>query len=243
MLEGRGPTAFPFAPPVLRYGELVIAQTANILHWLAPRLGLVPGDESSRIYAHQLQLTIADFVSESHDVHHPISVGLYYEDQKPEAHRRAAHFLAERAPKYLAHFERILQGNSAGDGCHAVGSELSYVDLSLFQVLEGLHYAFPRAMVALSARARARARRTRAGAVGGELRAQVGAALVGLAHPPGQLVASSSSSSRRGAITTPSSASVARVGRHAARASARRRRRGGRGWRRSRAARRRGRRA
>jgi glutathione S-transferase len=153
VLEGRGPMAFPFAPPILRHGELTIAQTANILHWLAPRLGLVPGDESSRIYAHQLQLTIADFVSEAHDVHHPVSVGLYYEDQKPEAQRRAGHFLTERAPKYLAHFERILAGNSAGEGQHAVGAELSYVDLSLFQVMEGLHYAFPRAMVGLAARA------------------------------------------------------------------------------------------
>jgi glutathione S-transferase len=152
VLEGRPPTAFPFAPPVLRQGELVIAQTANILHWLAPRLALIPADESSRIYAHQLQLTIADFVSETHDVHHPISVGLYYEDQKPEAKRRSNHFLAERAPKYLAHFERILQGNSVSDGRHAVGAELSYVDLSLFQVMEGLHYSFPRAMETLSPR-------------------------------------------------------------------------------------------
>jgi glutathione S-transferase len=155
VLEGRSPAAgaFAFAPPVLRFGDLAIAQTANILHWLAPRLGLVPGDESSRIYAHQLQLTIADFVSETHDVHHPISVGLYYEDQKPEAARRAGHFLRERAPKYLAHFERILDGNNASEGRHAVGADLSYVDLSLFQVMEGLHYAFPRAMEGLAKKA------------------------------------------------------------------------------------------
>src|SRR5687767_5269537 len=152
VLEGRPPAAFPFAPPVLRQGELVIAQTANILLWLAPRLHLVPADDSSVTYAHQLQLTIADFVGETHDVHHPVSVGLYYEDQKPEAKRRAGHFLGERAPKYLAHFERILEGNPAGDGRFAVGSALSYVDLSLFQVMEGLHYAFPRAMAVMTAR-------------------------------------------------------------------------------------------
>lgn len=133
----------PFAPPFLRVGELVIAQTANILFYLGPKLGLVPDDEASRIWANQLQLTIADVVAEAHDTHHPISVGLYYEDQKPAAKKRSMSFVKERIPKYLAYFERALE---RGDGEHLVGKHTSYVDLSVFQLLEGLGYAFPKAL-------------------------------------------------------------------------------------------------
>lgn len=134
-----------FAPPILRAGSLLIAQTANILQFLAPRLGLVPGDEPSRIWAHQIQLTLADFVSEIHDVHHPIAASLYYEDQKPEALRRAASLATERLPKFLGYLERVLRNNERGPE-HLVGAELSYVDLSMFQVLAGLAYAFPRTL-------------------------------------------------------------------------------------------------
>jgi glutathione S-transferase len=136
----------PFAPPVLKAGELVIAQTANILLFLGPRLGLVPADEPSRLWANQLQLTLADFAGEAHDTHHPIAVSLYYEDQKPEAKRRAANFIAERIPKFLRYFERALAGNDRGKGRHLVGSALSYADLSMAQVLWGLEYAFPNAL-------------------------------------------------------------------------------------------------
>jgi glutathione S-transferase len=132
-----------FAPPILKVGELVISQTANILSYLAPRHGLVAEDEANRLWANQLQLTIADFVTEAHDVHHPIGSGLYYEDQKPEASRRAPLFLEERMPKYLSYFERVLEKNK---GQHMVGPALSYVDLSIFQVLAGLSYAFPHGM-------------------------------------------------------------------------------------------------
>ena len=133
----------PFAPPFLRCGGLVIAQTANILLFLAPRHGLVPEEEARRFEAHQLQLTIADFISEAHDTHHPIASSLYYDDQKPEARRRTAVFRDERIPKYLGYFERVLD-RSKGD--HLVGGRISYVDLSMFQVMVGLAYAFPRAM-------------------------------------------------------------------------------------------------
>jgi len=133
----------PFAPPFLRSGELVVAQVANILQYLGPRLGLVPADEASRLRAHQLQLTVADLVSEVHDTHHPVAVELHYEEQKPEAARRAAGFVAHRLPKFLGYFERVLE--RAG-GRHAVGGATSYVDLSLYQVLAGLRYALPRAM-------------------------------------------------------------------------------------------------
>jgi glutathione S-transferase len=136
------PGLAPFAPPFLRHGALVVAQTANILLYLGPRLGLVPGDESSRLHAHQLELTIGDMVAEVHDTHHPVGASLYYEDQKPEARRYAKLFVAERIPKFLSHFERALQPSR---GPYLFGDQASYVDLSLFQLLQGLGYAFPRA--------------------------------------------------------------------------------------------------
>jgi len=144
MREGEG--LEPFAPPFLKVGDRVIAQTANILAYLAPRLSLIGKDEASRSAANQAQLTIADFILEAHDVHHPIGPHLYYDDQKHEAKRRAPHFLRERIPKYLGHFERLVARNAAGKGLHLVGSGLTYVDLSMFQVLTGLTYAFPKAM-------------------------------------------------------------------------------------------------
>ncbi|HSO31889.1 MAG TPA: glutathione S-transferase family protein [Labilithrix sp.] len=136
----------PFAPPVLRVGRFLVAQTANILQFLGPRLHLVPADEASRLQAHQLQLTVTDFVAEVHDTHHPISTGLYYEDQKKEAKLNARHFRAERMPKFLGYFESVLSANAKSKGRHVLGARLTYVDLSLFQVIEGLRYAFPRAL-------------------------------------------------------------------------------------------------
>ncbi len=145
LLENRSFARPPFAPPFLKAGTLVIAQTANILLFLGPRLGLVPKNEPARLWAHQLQLTIADWVGEVHDTHHPISGGLYYEDQKHEAKRRAAAFTAERLPKFLGYFEKVLMQNSKGSD-YVLGKAVSYVDLSLFQMVAGLRYAFPRAM-------------------------------------------------------------------------------------------------
>lgn len=133
----------PFAPPFLKVGDRLISHAANILQYLGPRLDLVPTDEAGRVFAHGLQLTITDFVKEIHDTHHPIASSLYYEDQQPEAARRSTLFLAERIPKYLGYFERTIAGN---DGVHSVGAALSYVDLSLFQIVAGLRYAFPNAM-------------------------------------------------------------------------------------------------
>jgi glutathione S-transferase len=137
----------PFAPPILKAGKLIIAQTANILLFLGARHGLAPLGEGGRLWAHQLQLTLADLVQEVHDTHHPISGNLYYEDQRQEARLRAADFLKSRAPKYLGYFERVLARNTAG---HLVGARLTYADLSLFQVVSGLRYAFPRAMARLA---------------------------------------------------------------------------------------------
>ncbi|HET8563128.1 MAG TPA: glutathione S-transferase family protein, partial [Candidatus Binatia bacterium] len=137
-LENRSLERLPFAPPFLKAGNLVIAQTANILLFLGPRLDLVPKNEASRLWAHQLQLTIADWVAEVHDTHHPISGGLYYEEQKREAQRRAADFRAERLPKFLDYFEQVLKRNPKG---YLVGKAVSYVDLSMFQMIAGLRYA------------------------------------------------------------------------------------------------------
>ena len=138
----------PFAPPFLKDGDILIAQTANILLYLGRRLGLAPRDEAGRLWAHQLQLTIADVVDEAHDTHHPIASSLYYEDQRAEAQRRAANFIANRIPKYLGYFERVLEHNPHGDR-HLLGRRISYCDLSLFQLVAGLRYAFPRAMARL----------------------------------------------------------------------------------------------
>ena len=133
----------PFAPPFLKAGNLIIAQTANILSYLGPRLGLAPRDEAGRLWAHQLQLTITDLVVEIHDTHHPITSWLYYEEQKPAALRRTKDFWRYRVPKFLGYFERVLQKNG---GQYLVGRRLSYVDLSVFQIIEGLRYAFPKRM-------------------------------------------------------------------------------------------------
>jgi glutathione S-transferase len=143
ILESRAVKRPPFAPPFLKAGKLVIAQTANILLFLGPRLGLAPKDEAGRLWAHQLQLTIADWVAEVHDTHHPIAGSLYYEDQKREAKRRAENFRNERLPKFMNYFEQALKRNGSQ---YLVGKTVSYVDLSIFQMIEGLRYTFPRAM-------------------------------------------------------------------------------------------------
>ncbi len=133
----------PFAPPFLKAGKLVIGQTANILLYLGDRHGLAPTTEAGRLWVHQLQLTISDFVVEVHDTHHPIGTSLYYEDQKPAAKRRTKEFWAERVPKYLGYFEQVL---AASGGAYIAGRQATYVDLSLFQIVEGLRYAFPKRM-------------------------------------------------------------------------------------------------
>lgn len=145
MMEGQGMSRPPFAPPILRAGRLVLAQTANILQYLGPLLGLVPKGEARRLWAHQLQLTVEDLIVDVHDTHHPVASNLYYHEQKPEALRRARFFTQDRAPELLGYFERVLQANPGGRG-YLVGRGLCYVDLSMFQVVAGLSYAFPRMM-------------------------------------------------------------------------------------------------
>jgi glutathione S-transferase len=152
-LDSRSVRRPPFAPPFLKAGRLVIGQTANILRFLAPRHGLAPAGDAAQLWADELQLTIADFVAEIHDTHHPIAAELYYEDQKREARRRAEDFLENRAPKFLGYFDRVLSRN-ARSGRYLIGTKLTYVDLSMFQVIAGLSYAFPRAMARAAARHR-----------------------------------------------------------------------------------------
>jgi glutathione S-transferase len=144
MMEKRGDTP-PFAPPFLKAGKLIVGQTANILFYLGARHSLAPKAEAGRLWVHQLQLTIADFVLEIHDTHHPISPALYYEDQIPEAKKKTHEFWKSRVPKYLGYFEHLLDD---GAGHYLTGRKLSYADLSLFQIVEGLRYAFPKRMKA-----------------------------------------------------------------------------------------------
>lgn len=149
MLQDTSNTHPPFAPPLLKAGKQIISHTANVLHYLGPRLGLVPKAEAQRLWVHGLQLTITDFVRESHDVHHPIANSVYYEDQKPESLRRSGHFRSERLTKFMNYFETAL-ARSGGD--YMLGKSLSYVDLSMFQVMASLNYAFPQAMAGMQAK-------------------------------------------------------------------------------------------
>jgi len=143
MMETKGTP--PFAPPFLKAGSLVIGQVANILFYLGPRLGLAPKAEPGQLWLHQLQLTVTDFVVEVHDTHHPLGPSLYYEDQKAPAKKRTEEFWNERVPKYMGYFERLLKDNG---GAYVTGRRLTYIDLSMFQLVEGLRYAFPNRMKA-----------------------------------------------------------------------------------------------
>ena len=132
----------PFAPPFLKAGKLLIAQTANILLFLGARHRLAPKTEAGRSWTHQLALTVMDFVQEVHDTHHPIGAGLYYEQQRKEAKRSAKEFLAQRPQKFFGYFERVIERNN---GRFLVGARLTYADLALFQIVAGMRYAFPKA--------------------------------------------------------------------------------------------------
>jgi len=150
MLEADGPGMPPYAPPVLRVGDLRLAQTAAVCRYVAERGGLAPKTDDDARRADALMLAVMDLVVEAHDVHHPVAKSLYYEEQKAEALRRAPLFLSERMPKWLGYFERVLRTNSAGKGRALVGDALSYADLGLYHVVCGLDYAFPRALAALA---------------------------------------------------------------------------------------------
>jgi glutathione S-transferase len=145
-LGGERSGALPFAPPFVRVGDVVVSQTANALGFLAPRLGLVPSNAGLRAEVSQIQLTLCDFVDEIHDTHHPIAGSLYYEDQKGPAKRRSRIFVDERIPRYLGWLEQILERNTKSRGRWLVGRDCTYADLSAFQIVAGLRYAFPNAM-------------------------------------------------------------------------------------------------
>src|SRR6516165_4504240 len=143
LLEGARVPRPPYAPPFVKAGKLIIGQTANILLYLGGRLGLAPRDEAGALWAHQLQLTIADLVTHIHDTHHPITGYLYYEEQRAAAKLATKYFWRHRLPKFLLYFERVLANS---DGPYLIGRKLTYADLSLFQIVEGLRYAFPKRM-------------------------------------------------------------------------------------------------
>ncbi len=148
-LDGDSTPHAAYAPPVLRDGELLIGQTPNILFYLGRRLGLAPRADSGRLWLNQLQLTMADWLTEVHDTHHPLSMNQYYEEQKQAALLRSADFRATRLPKFLDYFTHVLLNNRSR-GHFLVGARLTYGDLSLFQMLAGLRYAFPQAMARLA---------------------------------------------------------------------------------------------
>ena len=142
VLTARGNARPPFAPPILKVGQRLIAQTPNILLFLGERLRLAPADEAGRLWTQQLQLTILDLYLEIFHTHHPLGDGYAYEEQKAAAKRRTHDFLRVRLPKFLTYFERVLTLNRA-PGPWMVGARVSYADLSMAQVLAGLRYAFP----------------------------------------------------------------------------------------------------
>lgn len=146
MMKTRRLARPPFAPPFLKAGRLVIGQTANILQFIGARHGLAPRDAAGRLWVNQLQLSITDLVAEIHDTHHPISGNLYFEQQRREARLRSADFLKSRAPKFLGYFEDLMSRNGRS-ARFLLGAKLTYMDLSIFQIIAGLSYAFPRASV------------------------------------------------------------------------------------------------
>jgi len=148
-LKGRYGPQIPFAPPYLVDGEIVLSQTPVIVAYLGEKHGLAPALEADRLFARAVAVTTADFAAEIHDTHHPVGTGLYYEDQKEEARRRAEGFRNERAPKFLGWYEALLDANPSGPN-QLLGSEISYVDLGLYHTVEGLKYAFPRLMARIS---------------------------------------------------------------------------------------------
>jgi glutathione S-transferase len=144
VLEARSIERPPFAPPILKVGRQLIAQTPNILLFLGDRMQLAPRDEAGKLWTNQLQLTISDFYLEIFHTHHPLGDGYAYEEQKAAAKRRTKDFLSVRLPKFLGYFERVLELNPMR-GPWLVGARLSYADLSMAQVIAGLRYAFPSA--------------------------------------------------------------------------------------------------
>tara|TARA_B100000678_G_scaffold110775_3_gene92679 strand:- start:1116 stop:1820 length:705 start_codon:yes stop_codon:yes gene_type:complete len=136
----------PYAPPYLELDGFAIAQVANILMFLGERHHLAPSNMADRLWLHQVELTIADMVAEVHNVHHPVGSGDYYEDQKDEAKRAAKQFREARIPKFLSYFEGVANAN---DGDWLIDHRWCYSDCSLFQLVEGLRYMFPKRMAAV----------------------------------------------------------------------------------------------
>jgi len=133
-----------FAPPFLKDGETMVSQTPLIMDYLGERHGLTPRDTDRRRDTLRLSMVLSDFLVEAHDVHHPLAKEFFYEDQREEALRRAPSFRQMRIPKFYDYFEQLLQSNG-----YLVGDACSHAEFSLFQVVEGMRYAFPRTMARL----------------------------------------------------------------------------------------------
>ncbi|KAK3723430.1 hypothetical protein LTR37_001682 [Vermiconidia calcicola] len=146
-----------FSPPALRVPgagkdgkALVISQTPNILSYLGDRTGMA-GDEQEKYWVAQLALTALDLANEVHDSHHPIAVAKYYEEQKEESKGKSKDIRENRFPKFFSYFQRTLQGNKERggvEGKYMVGKQLTYADTTIWQVLDGCMFAFPKEMEA-----------------------------------------------------------------------------------------------
>lgn len=153
---GEGLNPPKFAPPMLRVGgagpngsDLLISQTSNVLLYLGRKLGLSGESEAEGYWVNEVVLTGLDFCNDCHDTHHPIATGMFYEDQKDEALKKASDFRENRIPKFLGYFERVLRGNGArAQGKYLVGKGLTAADLVVWQVVDGVRYAFPKEMEA-----------------------------------------------------------------------------------------------
>ncbi len=143
MMGDAGGDRPPFAPPILKDGDYLVSHTANILMYVGNHIGLAPADEQQRHWLHGLQLTITDFIKDVHDTHHPLSNALFYEEQKDEAAAANEKFHELRVPKYFGYFEIVIARNSSASGW-LVGDALSYGDTSIYHLVEGMNYAWPK---------------------------------------------------------------------------------------------------
>ncbi|OAQ97745.1 hypothetical protein LLEC1_00415 [Akanthomyces lecanii] len=147
LLKGRDGNPPYFAPPLFRHGDLIISQTSNILMYLGSKLGLAGSTAEDAFRVNALACTALDGLSdEVHATHHPISGTLYYEDQKDESTRASKVWINVRLPKFLAYWESVLASKG---GPWLMGETFTYADIVLSQCIDGVKYAFPKAMAHL----------------------------------------------------------------------------------------------
>ena len=143
LLHGEGTSHIPFAPPFLRDGGVIVSHAAAILLYPGRADRTRANRRRTGAYGRTRYRAITDIVAEVYNSHHPIDADKWFHEQKDAAIARAAVFRRDRMPKYsFGWFERLLAANPAGVD-HLVGGFVTYADLSLFQLVEGLRFAFP----------------------------------------------------------------------------------------------------